>query len=541
MADRPHPFEIAAGLISPQPDPFADRYWSDPAAFARECISWPDGTVLADFQGEILTRLVKHRRLAVRGPHGLGKTATEAIAVLWFALTRDAAGTDWKCPTTAGVWRQLEKFAWPEIHRWAGRLNWRQIGRDPFTRHELGVLTLRLRHGEAFALASDDPAAIEGAHATQLLYVLDEAKAIPAATYDATEGAFAGAGDDTESQAFALVTSTPGEPSGRFYAISRREPGLEDWSAYHVKLDQAVEAGRISRSWAEQRRVQWGSTSAVFQNRVLGEFASSAEDTIIPLAWVEAATERWPTAHPDCGWNEGEHSGCRSAPAGKVVVGVDVGRGGDRSVLALRQGDSIDELRRSSSADLMHTVGRVRGVLDAYGGQAVIDVIGIGAGVVDRLRENAKLRPRIHPFNASAGTSVRDHSGELRFVNLRAAAWWRLRELLDPTGDREIALPPDDSLIGDLSAPRWRVTSAGKIQVESKTEIRKRLGRSTDDGDAVVMAFWGQGARRPQFRIASSARPTRVGARRRYSLPRVASVGPWPTDPTRDAIGRRIQ
>ena len=82
-----------------------------------------------------------------------------------------------------------------------------------------------------------------------------------------------------------------------------------------------------------------------------------------------------------------------------------------------------------------------------------------------------------------------DRSGELGFVNRRSAAWWGLRELLDPATEAELAIPPDDLLTGDLVSPTWRPTSAGRIVVEGKDGIRKRLGRSTDHGDAVVQAF----------------------------------------------------
>ena len=74
-------------------------------------------------------------------------------------------------------------------------------------------------------------------------------------------------------------------------------------------------------------------------------------------------------------------------------------------------------------------------------------------------------------------------------ANCRSAAWWTMRTALDPSGDPDICLPDDEMLLGDLSAPQWTVTSSGRIQVESKDDIRKRLGRSTDDGDAVVQAF----------------------------------------------------
>jgi hypothetical protein len=118
---------------------------------------------------------------------------------------------------------------------------------------------------------------------------------------------------------------------------------------------------------------------------------------------------------------------------------------------------------------------------------AVVDVIGVGGGVVDQLREQGRL---VAAFNASESTTSTDRSGELGFINVRSAAWWRLRELLDPSHGATLALPDVATLTGDLTAPHWKVTSNGRIQVEGKDDIRKRLGRSTDEGDAVVQACW---------------------------------------------------
>ncbi len=106
---------------------------------------------------------------------------------------------------------------------------------------------------------------------------------------------------------------------------------------------------------------------------------------------------------------------------------------------------------------------------------------------------------------------TRDATGELGFTNLRSWAWWHLRELLDPENpeSKDVRIPPDDTLTGDLTTPKWRVTSAMKIEVEPKnvpstaamrqnedgpgwwgnSSIAKRLGRSTDRGDAVIMAY----------------------------------------------------
>lgn len=403
-------------------------------------------------------------------------SAISAVAVLWFALTRDAAGVDWKIATTAGSWHQLTQYTWPEIHKWSGRLRWDKVrdGRRFSRAHELQNLNLRLAHGSAFAAASANAALIEGAHADSLMFVFDEAKAIPAPTFDACEGAFSGTGE-----ALALALSTPGAPQGRFYDICKHLPGYEDWQPSHVTLEQAIAAGRISEVWAGQRARQWGTQSAIYVNRVLGEFHAGDEDSVIPLAWAEAAVLRWHewdlAGRPDGGYPR--------------TVGVDVARSGeDKTVLAIRNGPVLAELRRSSKEDTMQTTGRVKGVLDADPmRKAVVDVIGIGAGVVDRLRE---MGYTVEAFNASARSDRLDATGELGFVNVRSAAIWSLREQLDPSASPDICLPDDDLLLGDLSAPKWKVLSGGKIAVESKDDIRKRLGRSTDDGDAACESFW---------------------------------------------------
>lgn len=450
-------------------------YRHDPVAFVHDLVIWPAGEGPAAYQDEILGELPGRKRVSVRGPHGLGKTALKAWAVLWFALTRD--GEDWKTPTTASAWYQLTHYLWPEVHKWSRRLDWAKIGRPPFVEsRELLDLSLKLATGEAFAIASSESARIEGAHADHLLYVLDEAKTIPPDTFDAVEGAFSSPGE-----ALAFMASTPGEPQGRFYDVQSRRAGTEDWWVRHVTADEALAAGRQDPTWREQRAKQWGVNSAIFQNRADGEFASSDADGVIPLSWVEAANRRWSE------WSEAG----AVVPATLSALGVDVARSGeDRTVMALRFGDLVAEVRASAGDTTDVTAGLAEAIVEVRGGKAVpsvVDVIGIGAGVVDQMRADGY---RVVAFNASEGTDRKDRSGELGFVNCRSAAWWHLRELLDPANGSQVALPPDDFLTGDLTAPHWRVVGKGLIQVESKDEIRKRLGRSTDHGDGVVQAFW---------------------------------------------------
>jgi hypothetical protein len=448
-----------------------DRWRDSPVAWAHDCLN----VRLAGYQGEILDAVPRERRVAVRGPHGLGKSFSGAILVNWFATTRDLMGKDWKIITTASAWRHLEVYLWPEIHKWAGRIDFTALGRAPFNpRTELLDLRLKLNHGAATAVASNQPERIEGAHAEELLYLLDEAKIVPPATWDSIEGAFSNAGPDTADNAYAFAMSTPGAPSGRFYDIHRRAPGYEDWWTRHVTLEEAVAAGRISRTWADQRASQWGRDSAVFHNRVLGEFHASDEDAVIPLAWLEAAIERW---------HEWDRAG-RPSPGGPLWTGVDVGRGGDETVLAARDGWAIT-LEGHRRRDTMATVGMIQG----RDGRAIVDVIGLGAGVYDRLRE---LGARPLAYTGSGKAQARDRSGKFGFANVRSAAYWHLRELLDPAYEPSLALPPDDLMISDLTTPTWAVTTGlpPKIQVETKDKVVDRLGRSPDRGDAVAMAMW---------------------------------------------------
>jgi hypothetical protein len=456
-------------LLAPMGSDSMAKYRYDPVGFIHDVVRWGDQAGPAPYQDEILAAVVKHRRVCVRAPHGVGKTAVAALLLLWFVLT--SQGLDWKVATTASVWRQLKQFLWPEIHKWARAINWLKMNRYPFRpSFEMQTMGIKLATGEAFAMASDNPAQLEGAHADRLLVIFDESKTIPPATWDAVEGAF------STGDAYWLSISTPGDTVGRFYEIHSKKQGLTDWWTRHITVEEAIAAGRISRDWVEARRVQWGENSPVFQNRVLGEFATFSDVGVIPLAWVELANQRW------LDW---EDSG---KPGDFVCIGVDVARyGSDKTVFAPRFGNAIDTLMKYSKMDTMETAGKVVAYIRVHGGYANVDVVGVGAGVYDRVAEQKVL---VYPFSAADRYEGTDTSGQLEFMNTRSAAWWCMRELLDPSSGANIALPLDDALTGDLVSLQWKTTSTGKIAMESKDDLIKRLGRSPDDGDAVIMAFF---------------------------------------------------
>ena len=108
-------------------------YYNDPVGFMNNCVKFRKDQGLAPYQVEIIGDLPRVKRIAVRGPRGLGKSCLASMVVLWFAVTRDAVGRDWKIATTAGSWAQLTDYLWPEISKWANNLNWTAIGREPFS------------------------------------------------------------------------------------------------------------------------------------------------------------------------------------------------------------------------------------------------------------------------------------------------------------------------------------------------------------------------------------------------------------------------
>ena len=169
-----------------------------------------------------------------------------------------------------------------------------------------------------------------------------------------------------------------------------------------------------------------------------------------------------------------------------MAYGVDPARyGQDKTAIARLVGVVLESLDYYAKQSTMETAGRVAATVDKDTSVA-IDVIGIGAGVFDRLQEQDY---NVQAVNVGEATDITDRSGKVQFVNLRSAVWWKLRDALNPDNADIIAIPDDPLLIGDLTAPLWTYTSNGRVKVESKDDIRKRIGRSTDGADALALAY----------------------------------------------------
>jgi hypothetical protein len=475
---------LETDVIRSDYDNFVAKYKDDPAGFVRDCIEFREGESPHQYQLDILEGLIDNGRYCVRAPHGSGKSTTMSWTILWFALTREGLGGDWKIVTTASAWRQLERYLWPEVHKWAYRLKWDIIGRKPFNRDELLVYSLRLDHGEAFAAASNTPEFIEGAHADYIMYIFDESKKVANPIWDSAEGAF------STGDAYWLACSTPGEQKGRFWQIQSKAPGYEDWVIKHITIDDFLATGRVNEKWVEDRKRQWGEDSVIYQNRVLGNFAADDTMGVIPLSWVEDAVNRWYE------WqDEGGHGIVTS-------IGVDIAggkSGADKNTIAIcydgcRIGQIIHFMPKDPDKSTTEMTRFLLPMLDKFPtATLIVDSIGIGAGVVHQVNSAGY---RALGFVSNAKVDVRDQSGLLEFYNWRSAAWWLLREMLDPRNAFGTCLPPDDAqthLMSDLTIPHYQRRANGKIWVESKEVLRRadRLGRSPDDADAVVYAICG--------------------------------------------------
>jgi hypothetical protein len=211
-----------------------------------------------------------------------------------------------------------------------------------------------------------------------------------------------------------------------------------------------------------------------------GDFQASAivdPWQVIPTDWVKQAQRRWLE---------------RPRPKTPLTaVGIDPARGGkDNTSMARRYDNWFDEVTAWPgfvTVDGPVTADLIRQTLgDERPGMMNVDVIGVGSSVLDSLKP---MYTNVYPVNVAEGSDFRDRSGKLKMRNRRAEIYWRMREALDPINGDDIALPPGNEIVADLCVARYSVSTAGVI-IEDKDEIRKRIGRSPDKGESILLAAY---------------------------------------------------
>lgn len=231
-----------------------------------------------------------------------------------------------------------------------------------------------------------------------------------------------------------------------------------------------------------------------------GDFLSGRQDherQVIPTAWIDAAMSRWTANPPRCPM---------------TAMGVDVAAGGDdQTVIAVRYGGWFGNLVKKAGSECREPTPVAAAILNCRRDQCpvIIDLGGGFGGDALGLLERQGIPCTGYLGNRPSNATTKE--GHLKFYNRRAEDWWRLREELDPNQEfgSAIALPPDPQLKADLSSPRIKdMSSTRGILIEEKADIKKRLGRSTDAGDAVVMAL-NEGSKAKARQQADSGRQAR--------------------------------
>jgi len=455
------------------------RCREDPVWFITEVLGdrgWPG-------QYEVIEALRDNRHVAVKSCNSMGKDWISSRIALWFLYSFLPCVVI----TTGPSDRQVKKILWRELARAHARSRW-PLGGKPLTQE----LTLdEDRYAIGFT-TTDDPERFAGFHAPHILVIVDESSGVSKNVHDSIETIL------TSQNAYKLDIGNPTDAASEF-ADFFKTPGIKKLSFSAFQTPNFTEFGLtqedfekdtwrdkitgplpmpmlITPEWVAARLRKWGRDSPWYVSRILAEFPEAGEDTLIPMRLIEQAQNR--TLEP------GEPN----------VLGVDVARfGTDMTVIAHRRGPVLRIHKRFGKVDTMTTTGHVRMARRNTGAEvSIVDVIGVGAGVVDRLREQ---REPVREANAAEPPTDRE-----RFLNARAEWFWTLREELEQ-GNLDLS-PDDEDMAAQLADIRWKANSKGQIVIESKDDMKKRGRSSPDDADAAAHTFVGQSGFIDKYRKA---------------------------------------
>ena len=474
----PRPKKKSLDLLAPE------LMQSDPVMVATDIF----GSKLWKDQGTIMEYVRDHPRVAWRSCHGIGKTYVVARLVLWFLFSFPYSIVI----TTAPTWRQVEKLVWKEIRACYSRSKIPLGGNLAPKATELSLVG---DEWVAMGLSTNDPDRFQGYHAEYLLVVVDEAAGVQEDIFEAVEGVL------TSAHCRLVLIGNPTNIGGQFYrafreanwvtghtsawdtpnftelGITREDIENDTWEA---KVPRKVSGDYdwpapylITPAWVSDKFKRWKPNHPAYSARVEGEFPEQGEYNVIPLAWIEAAIAAWPDTEPT---ND------------RIIIGVDVARGGmDLSAIAIRRGNKLLFIETFAGLDGPELAGEVAVRYRKLNADLVnVDIIGVGSSVYDSLKSYGDIE--VQGVNVAVASDVKDEKGNRVYQNLRSELWWTLREAIDPKNPEPLTLPDDDNLLADLAAPQYSFRK-GWIQIEAKEDTKKRLGRSPDSGDALMLTF----------------------------------------------------
>lgn len=437
-----------------------EQFVFDPLSFVLFAYPWGEGILKGETgpdewqtkflleYGEAL-RSGKPVRMARASGHGIGKTALVAWIIQHFMSTRPNP----EIICTANTATQLETKTWRELAKWHGLLINRHWFDWTATKYKC-----KADPGTWFALAQpwskERPDAFQGSHEKHILFLYDEASATDDIIWETTEGAM------TTPGAAWIVFGNPTKNTGRF---------KECWGKFRHRWNTGKIDSRTAKMANKQQIKEWiedyGEDSDFVRVRVKGEFPRAASNQFISEELILNAQRR-----PNIP-NLYNHM--------PVVMGVDVARfGDDQTVILTRQGTFLARIDKYREKDTMQTAGLVVEAIKTWSPQTVfVDVIGIGAGVVDRLHQ-------LGYKNVIGITSGVEAQADDRYFNLRSEMWGKIKDWL-----KFAILPDDDELKTDLIGPEYWFDGNNRIQLEGKKEMKKRGLASPDSGDALALTF----------------------------------------------------
>lgn len=435
------------------------QYVDDPVPFVRNVLDVsPD-----DWQVDALRGLGSNARVAIRSGHGVGKTALEAWAVCWFLFTRPYP----KIPCTAPTQQQLFDILWPEISKWLKRS---PLLNDLFEWQKTKIANKCFpERWFATARTASKSENMAGFHEEHLLFICDEASGIDDSIYETIEGAL------TTEDAKLLLCGNPTKNSGVF-----KRSFFEDRELYYTAKVSCMDTHRVADQYSQRLIKQYGLDSDVVRVRVLGEFPKAEPDGLIPLELVEAAMMR---ELPD------DHDAM-------LEIGADIARfGDDETIFVPRIAGKVLGIFHYTKQDTMTTVGKLIGIVTGMMADyskpyatIKVDDDGVGGGVTDRLREvimEKGLNVEVVACHNGGSPEDKEH-----YANWVTEQWCGIRQRLS---DGDLQLPQDDELAAQLSTRKYLLNSRDQIILEDKKTYKKRIHRSPDRADALVLAFAGSG------------------------------------------------
>lgn len=391
-------------------------------------------------------------KVSIRSGHGTGKTAMLAWLILWFLLTN----YDAKVPCTAPTSHQLNDVLWAELFKWHNEMKPEFYRRLVYNSERIYLRGAeKLNFAVARTARKENPEALQGFHAKYLLFVVDEASGVDDSIFQVARGSLSSPG------ARVVLTSNPTRNTGYFY--DSHHINRQFWTP--LCFDGA-KSPLVDKQFITEISEEFGIDSDFYRVRVSGDFPKAEPDQLIPLDLIEQAIHR-EQINLD----------------GPIVWGLDPAYLGDcESALAIRQADVCKEVKAVRGYDNMELAGWVRQLYEDTPRELrpekiIVDTIGYGAGVYDRLKELG------YPV---VGCNV-GRASNPKYNSVRDELWWKYREWLSERGK----VPDDAKLIGQSTAIKLLPPqSSGRIRVESKDQMRKRNIVSPDRADALCLTFY---------------------------------------------------